>query len=102
MKKRPRILIITDGKYGAVVFYKKKGKVIALYESAIQHGNIKGITGCGDSFSGAFLYQYCRTGSVRKALQLGAQISSWKTQFLGLWTKKHFDLLRKRFYLDLK
>lgn len=101
-KKRPKILILTDGKYGAHVFYKKEGKIISIYESALLLDNVKGITGCGDSFSGAFLFQYSQTGDVRKALRFAVQISSLKTQFLGLWNKKEYNTIKKKYFFEFK
>lgn len=99
-KTRPKILILTDGKYGAHVFYLKDRKVRSIYESALHLEKVEGITGCGDSFLGAFLYKYVQTKKIKRSLRFAVQISSWKTQFVGLWTKGYMSRLKKRFYLD--
>ena len=95
-KYRPKVLLLTDGKYGAFVFYKKGKKLEAFYKPAIDLRKIKDTTGCGDTFSGSFLSKYINTGNVKKSLKYAVKISSLKTQFLGLWTLKQYDKIKKK------
>ncbi len=85
LKGRPEILLLTDGKFGAFAFYKKENRIVSSFKKPRSFKKIKDTTGCGDTFSGAFLYEYMKTGDIKKALNFAVYLSSCKTQVFGLW-----------------
>ena len=93
-KTRPNILLLTDGKFGAYAFYKKDSKITVLFEPALSFDKIKDTTGCGDTFSGGFLYKYIATGNVKTALKFAVYLSGWKTQIFGLWNQKKYNTIK--------
>lgn len=75
-----RCLIVTTlGAEGSVALLKGE----PLYQSSIHVAKVLDSTGCGDAFQAAFTVSYWRDGSVRRALQRGAQQAARVLQHYG-------------------
>jgi sugar/nucleoside kinase (ribokinase family) len=95
---RFRILLITDGRFGAFAVYKdKNNKIVCSHRVPHKFTEVKDTTGCGDTFLSAFSYIYSQTSNIRKALNYAVNLSSIKTQVFGLWTDKKYKDLKNSF-----
>lgn len=73
------LIVITLGAEGSVALLKGE----PLYQSSIYVAKVLDSTGCGDAFQAAFTVSYWRDGSVRRALQRGAQQAARVLQHYG-------------------
>lgn len=73
------LIVLTLGADGSVALLKGE----PLYQSSIHVAKLLDSTGCGDAFQGAFTVSYWRDGSVRRALQRGAQQAARVLQHYG-------------------
>jgi sugar/nucleoside kinase (ribokinase family) len=85
----PRLLIVTKGENGSIVYYKGGKEINTIYAEALQ-GETKNKVGCGDIFGAVFFYTYLKTNSAKAALQLANLIAglSTKTATLNELIKK--------------
>ena len=73
------LIVITLGAEGSVALLKGE----PMYQSSIHVAKVLDSTGCGDAFQAAFTVSYWRDGSVRRALQRGAQQAARVLQHYG-------------------
>ncbi len=79
----PRLLIVTKGENGSVVYYKVGNEIKIIYAEALQ-GETKNKVGCGDIFGAVFFYTYLKTNSAKAALQLANLIAGLSTKTASL------------------
>ena len=79
----PKILIITKGEKGSVVYFKAGKKIDFIYAKAIE-GETKNKVGCGDIFGAVFFYTYLNSLSVKDALILANTIAGFSTKTASL------------------
>lgn len=62
-----KIILITKGSKGAVLFFKKDTELISYFVSAVEIKNADTV-GCGDVFGASFFYNYIRNKNVYESL----------------------------------
>jgi hypothetical protein len=67
--KKDQVLIITLGRQGARIIYRKEKKIRHRQISGFTINNIADTTGCGDVFGAAFVWEYLSTGDINLALE---------------------------------
>ncbi len=81
---RPKVLLITMGKEGALMIYKD-GKTCKLKKCAgIKIRGFKDATGCGDVFSAGFLVNYLHAGKLNQSLDFANLVAAEKCKTSGV------------------
>ncbi|MFW9958461.1 MAG: carbohydrate kinase family protein [Candidatus Odinarchaeota archaeon] len=75
----PRIVLVTHGQRGSVIYTRNSKVRIPLVLARAQVDT----TGCGDTYSIGFLLEYMRTGDVRRAGLFAATCSSFNVESIG-------------------
>jgi hypothetical protein len=78
----PRIAIITAGRDGAILSQRPEGRI--YHVAGIPVSKEIDPTGCGDTLSATFLYQYLTLGNPIKALEIANQHAAAKATFSGI------------------
>ncbi|MBD3163930.1 sugar kinase [Candidatus Woesearchaeota archaeon] len=76
----PEAVIIKKGEHGSLLF--TDSSVFSCPGYPLE--NLVDPTGCGDSFGGALIGHYSKTGNIRKAMVYGAVIASFNAEDFGL------------------
>ncbi len=89
----PRILLVTCGRKGALLYYKKSKKIIRYQTSALKVRDFVDPTGCGDVFSSGFLLSYLKTNDPELSCEYANFLAGMKSRFSGIegFLKKLMD-----------
>ena len=95
LKLGPEAVVIKKGEHGSLLFTKEEHFNCPGYPLE----NVVDPTGCGDSFGGAFIGYYAKTGKIRKAMVYGSVIASFNAEGFGLSSVKKvtMDDIERRF-----
>jgi len=80
----PDILLITCGRKGALLYYKKSKKIIRYQTSALKVRDFVDPTGCGDVFSSGFLLAYLKTNDPELSCEYANFLAGMKSRFSGI------------------
>jgi hypothetical protein len=80
----PNILLVTCGRKGALLYYKKRKKIISYHPSALKIKDLIDPTGCGDVFSSGFLLAYLRTSNPELSCEYANFLAGMKSRFSGI------------------
>ena len=69
-----KLLLITKGADGSFCYDTKDGKI---YDSPAQKADVVSSVGAGDSFGGAFVYNYMNTANIESSLLLASKLSAY-------------------------
>lgn len=89
----PDTLLVTCGKKGALLYFKKRKKIISYQTSALQVRDFADPTGCGDVFSSGFLLSHLRTRDPELSCEFANFLAGMKSRFSGVegFIKNSFD-----------
>lgn len=79
-KKGVDIVVIKVGSQGSYIFYEDKVKKIDIYTPE----KVLDSTGCGDVYSGGFLYGYCENYAIEKCAQIASYVASRAVSIPGV------------------
>jgi adenosine kinase len=80
----PRILLVTCGRKGALLYYKKSKKIIRYQTSALKVRDFVDPTGCGDVFSSGFLLAHLKTNDPELSCEYANFLAGMKSRFSGI------------------
>ncbi|MDP3025883.1 MAG: carbohydrate kinase family protein [candidate division Zixibacteria bacterium] len=80
----PDILLVTRGRKGALLYYKKSKKIIRYQTSALKVRDFVDPTGCGDVFSSGFLLAYLKTSNTELSCEYANFLAGMKSRFSGI------------------
>jgi hypothetical protein len=80
----PEILLVTCGRKGALLYYKKGKKIVSYRASASPVRDFVDPTGCGDVFSSGFLLAYLRTCDPELSCEFANFLAGMKSRFSGV------------------
>jgi adenosine kinase len=80
----PDILLVTCGRKGAMLYYKKEERIICYHSSALQVRDFVDPTGCGDVFSSGFLLAYLKTNDPELSCEYANFLAGMKSRFSGI------------------
>lgn len=80
----PQILLVTCGRKGAFLYYKKSKRIICYHTSALQVRDFIDPTGCGDVFSSGFLLAYLKTCAPELSCEYANSLAGMKSRFSGI------------------
>ncbi len=91
-KKGVDIVVIKVGCQGSYVFYEDEVKKIDIYKP----DKVLDSTGCGDVYSGGFLYGYCEKYPIEKCAKIASYIASQIISVPGVQLESlDFDKIKK-------
>jgi len=79
----PVILLVTRGRGGASVYYRKK-RIISYQTACLKIKDLVDPTGCGDVFSSGFLLAYLKTQDVELSSEFANFLAGMKSRFSGI------------------
>ncbi|MCJ7508920.1 MAG: carbohydrate kinase family protein [candidate division Zixibacteria bacterium] len=82
LKLGPKVFIITLGKKGAFMMYRKEDKA-EYYFSQNGTDEVVDTVGCGDVFTSAFITSYLQTRNLKSSLDFANKVASFKSTFSG-------------------
>jgi adenosine kinase len=80
----PEILLVTCGRKGALLYYRKRKKIIGYQSSALKVRDFVDPTGCGDVFSSGFLLAYLKTCDPELSCEYANFLAGMKSRFSGI------------------
>jgi len=80
----PDTLLVTCGKKGALLYYKKAKKIVCYHSSALKVRDFIDPTGCGDVFSSGFLLSYLKTHDPELSCEFANFLAGMKSRFSGV------------------
>jgi sugar/nucleoside kinase (ribokinase family) len=92
----PDIFILTRGREGATVFYRKGRRTISYRTSLFKVRDFVSPTGCGDFFTSGFILAYLETGGVEISAEFANFLAGMKSRititdnFSSVFFKKKF------------
>lgn len=89
----PEILLVTRGRKGALLYYKKGKEIIRYQTFALLVRDFRDPTGCGDVFSSGFLLAYLKTNDPELSCEYANFLAGMKSRFSGVegFIKNSFD-----------
>ncbi len=94
----PKMLLVTCGRKGALLYYKKRGRIMSFQTSVLQVRDFADPTGCGDVFSSGFLLAYLKTKDPELSCEYANFLAGMKSRFSGLEKSVKEMSLRAPFY----
>lgn len=82
LKLGPKVLIITLGRKGAFMTYRKDDKT-EHYFSQNRPRKVVDVVGCGDVFTSAFITFYLQTKNLKSSVDFANKVASFKSTFSG-------------------
>lgn len=79
----PKILLVTRGGEGALVYYWGR-RIISYQTACLKIEELVDPTGCGDVFSSGFLLAYLRTQDVKLSSEFANFLAGMKSRFSGI------------------
>ncbi|HVP36976.1 MAG TPA: PfkB family carbohydrate kinase [Terriglobales bacterium] len=80
----PGILLVTRGRNGALLYHRKKMKIVRYHSSALKVGDLIDPTGCGDVFSSGFLLSFIKTADPELSCEYASFLAGMKSRFSGI------------------
>jgi len=80
----PDILLVTCGRKGALLYYKKGKEIVSYRASASPVKDFVDPTGCGDVFSSGFLLSYLKTDDPELSCEYANFLAGMKSRFSGV------------------
>ncbi len=71
-----QILIITLGREGARVIFRKNGMIRNKHFPAFRVNKIKDSTGCGDVFGASFVWKYLKSNDIYKSMEFATKVAA--------------------------
>ena len=84
-----KIVIITNGKIGARVYYKKDGEIVSSFVAS-KKMVVKNNVGCGDIFGAVFFYSYICENDIGIALRLANNAAGFAVAYDNLENSEGF------------
>jgi len=71
-----QILIITYGREGARVIFRKNGMIRNKHFPAFRVNKINDSTGCGDVFGAGFVWKYLKSNDIYKSIEFATKVAA--------------------------
>jgi sugar/nucleoside kinase (ribokinase family) len=84
-----KILVITNGKIGARVYYRKEDEVVSSFVAS-KKMVVKNNVGCGDVFGAVFFYSYICENDIGNALRLANNVAGFAVAYDNLENSEGF------------
>ncbi|MFH0930915.1 MAG: carbohydrate kinase family protein, partial [Candidatus Zixiibacteriota bacterium] len=80
----PEILLVTCGREGVFIYYRKKRELICYRTSSLKLKDAVDPTGCGDVFSSGFVLAYHKTSNAELSSEFANFLAGMKSRFSGI------------------
>ena len=78
-----KILLLTIGEKGSLLFYKSKNDIEKISIPPYLYGKSKEVTGCGDAYAAGFLSEYLFTQDPPAAAAFAGKVAGFKAGLSG-------------------